>query len=74
MNETVAFADARHLDGGDGWRWRLRRWKNRWFGKEDYSEELSIVDRDDRLGRRRSLSMYSQSTGMTLRPSNRNSI
>jgi hypothetical protein len=76
VNETVAFADARYLDGGDGWRWHLRQWRNGWFGKEheDYSEDLSIVDRDDRLNRRMSLSMYSQSTGVTQRPSNRDSI
>ena len=30
--DTVMFASAKHLDGGDGWRWRLKQFKRLLFG------------------------------------------
>ena len=60
--ETLMFANARHLDGGDGWRWRLRQLRNRWHERGDYDDDFYRLRRNLHIS-----SMYSQSTSMSER-------
>ena len=64
VDETVMFASAKHLDGGDGWRWRLRQLTNRWFRKKT-EDDPSIASHDNFDPR---TSIRSQATGISEMP------
>lgn len=45
--QTAMFANAKRLDGGNGWRWRLENLRRRLFGKKKNAEVLPMAYRDD---------------------------